>query len=234
VGGLSILWEPGAVFASVRDDPRRRWLAPLLIVVLVGAAASTFHFLRMDVGAQLLEQMAANIPEGQEAAIEKMEGMIGVIAGFTIAMAYVGPIGWLLALGFAAWLMGKILGGTGTFAQGLAVAALAQMPQAYAGLLTVPVAALRSAPPGLQDLQSLLRVHAAAFSGLPPTDPLFVLSAAFGLFSLWSLGLAIVGTSIVFDVKPWKAGLGWGLLKIASAAMAVGGAMAGAAAGGAS
>ncbi len=234
MGGLSILWDPRATLEAVRDAPGRPWLAPLLIVVLVGAAATSFHFVRMDVSAQLLEQMAANLPEGQEDALDKMEGMIGFIAAFTMVAAYVGPVIWLLAMGFVAWLMSKVFGGSGSFTQGLAVAALAQMPQVYAGVLTVPVSLLRATPPGLQDLQSLLRVHPAAFSDLAATDPLFALSSAFGLFALWSLAMAIAGTSIVFDIKPWQSALGWTLLKVSGTAMAVAGAMAGAAAGGVS
>ncbi len=232
MGGLSILWDPRATFELVRDDPRRRWLPPLVLFLVVGALCTTFHFARMDVAEQLLEQMAANMPEGKEAELDKMDGMMGVIAGFTMGAAYIGPVVWLFGLGFVTWLMAKIFGGAGSFSQALSVAVLAQFPQLYAGVLSVPVAALRPDVPGLQDLQTLLRVHPAAFSGLEATDPIFALSAAFSLFAVWSLLLAIAGTSIVFGIKPWKSAMGWGLLKLATTAMAVGGAAAGAAAGG--
>ena len=232
MGGLSILWDPRAVFEAVRDDPGRRWLVPLIVVVVVGAAVSTVHFLRMDISAELLEQMAANLPEGKEDALEELDKMIGVIAGFTVAAAYIGPVVWLLALGFVTWLMAKVFGGSGSFSQALAVGVLSQFPQMYSGVLSVPVSLLRATAPGLQEMQALLRVHPAAFSALEVTDPLYVLSAAFSLFAVWSLLLAIAGTSIVFDIKPWKSALGWGLLKVGTAAMAVGGAAAGAAAGG--
>ena len=230
MGGLSILWDPRAVFEAVRDDPGRRWLVPLIVVVVVGAAVSTVHFLRMDISAELLEQMAANLPEGKEDALDELDKMIGVSAGFTMAAAYIGPIVYLLGLGFIAWLMAKIFGGSGSFSQGLSVAVLSQFPQMYSAVLGVPVSALRATPPGLQEMQSLLRVHPAAFSGLEATDPVFVLSSAFSLFAVWSLLLAIAGTSIVFDIKPWKSALGWMALKIGVTAMAVGGAAAGAAA----
>lgn len=232
MGGLSILWNPRPVFEAVRDDPRRRWLVPLLLVLVAGVAATTFHLTRTDLSADLLAQMSANLPEGQEDAADQLEGMVGAIAAFTMAAAYLGPIAWLLGLGFVAWLMSKVLGGVGTYGQGLAVAALSQMPQAYAALLGVPVAAMHATAPNLQELQTLLRVHPAAFTALEATSPGYALSAAFGLFSVWSLVLAIWGTATVFSVDLKKSALGWGLLKLATTGMAVAGAAAGAAAGG--
>jgi hypothetical protein len=230
VGGLSILWDPRPAFLAVRDDPHRKWLVPLILFVLVSAAATTFHFMRMDVSAQLLEQMAANLPEGQEDALDKMEGMVSAIAAFTMAAAYIGPGIYLLGLGFVVWLMAKIFGGAGSFSQAVSVAVLSQFPQMYAAVLGVIASAFRSTPPGLQELQALLSVHPAAFSSLEATDPLYLLSASFGLFGIWSLALAIAGTSIVFGIKPSKSALGWCLLKVATTVMAVGGAAMGAAA----
>ncbi len=228
--GLSILWEPRATFEGLRDDDRRRWVGPLILFVVVSAITTTILFSQMDVRGELLEQMSANLPEGKDAG--ELEKIAGPIAAFTMAAAYVGPAVYLLFLAFVTWLMAKVLGGAGSFGKALTVATMAQFPQLYAGVLSVPVALLRSEPPGLQELQSLLRVHPAAFSGAEATDPLYVASAAFGLFALWSLGLAIAGTSIVFGVKKERSALGWFVLKLATVAMAVGGAMAGAAAGG--
>ena len=223
--GINVLWEPKQAFDAFKERPK--WLAPLLVVVLVGIATTAFHFLRMDISAELLESMAANLPEGQEDGLDKMEGMIGVIAAVTTTLAVLGPIIRLLVIGFLAWLISKIFAGEGGFTDGLGVAAMASMPLMVAGLLSVPIALGYAEPPGLEELQSMLKTHPGAWLGLDTKHPAFVAFAQFDVFQLWALVLLILGTARVMAVPAMKAAMVFVGIKIALASMGVMGAMAG-------
>ncbi len=223
--GITVRWEPQKAFGSFKEQPK--WLAPFLLVVGVGIATTAFHFLRIDVSEALLETMAASMPEGQEGELDKMEGMIGVIAAFTTVMAFVTPIVRLLVVGFLAWLISKIFAGEGGFKDGLGVAAMASMPLVLAGIISVPIALGHAEPPDFEGMQTLIKSHPAAWLGLETTNPFFAASAQFGLFQLGALALLVVGPARVMAVPATKAAMVFVGIKIALASMAVMGAMAG-------
>ncbi len=223
--GINVLWEPKKAFDAFKEQPK--WLAPVLVVVAVGIATTAFHFLRIDISAALLDAMAANIPEGQEAELDKMEGMIGVIAAVTTTMAFVAPIIRLFVVGFLAWLISKIFAGEGTFTEGVGVAAMASMPLVIAGLLSVPIALGYAEPPGLEEMQTMLKSHPGAWLGLDTKHPAFVAFAQFDVFQLWGLVLLIIGTARVMAVPALKAAMVFVGIKVALASFGVLGAMAG-------
>ncbi len=55
--GIETLWSPGASFDKVKEAPTGRWLLPFLILYGVTSAIALFHFLRIDMNAEMREVM---------------------------------------------------------------------------------------------------------------------------------------------------------------------------------
>ncbi len=215
--GLNALWTPGKAFEGVKESPTGSWLYPALFMVAVIFAVNIFHFSRVDVVAEMRTTIEAAMAEqGQEMPAE-LESMLPAMAygGLAVGLAFV-PI-MLLVFGLVTWLIARVCGGQATFGQGLGIAVHAKMPSVLLAVLGVPIALLQSQPPGFSELGNLVKQHPAALMGLESQSPWFGLSTMFGIFSLWSLALLILGTAQVAGISRGKAALAWGGIFLATA-----------------
>jgi len=215
--GLNALWAPGKAFEGVKESPTGSWLYPALFMVGVIFAVNIFHFSRVDVVAEMRTTIEATLAEQGQEVPPELESMLPAMAygSLAVGLAFV-PL-MLLIFSFVTWLITKIGGGQATFGQGLGIVVHAKMPSVLLAILGVPIALLHSQPPGFAELGSLVKQHPAALMGLEAQSPWFGLSTMFGVFSLWSLALLILGTAQVAGISRGKSALAWGGMFLASA-----------------
>ena len=210
--GIETLWAPGAAFAKVKESPTGRWLVPFVVLYVITSAVAAFHFLRIDMVAEMREMREVQMAASGQPWPDELDRMLPIITGFTFAMAFVAIPGTILVLGFCGWLASKIFGGKAGFGQALGVAVRAKMPLLIGSLVGLLVALLMSEPPGFMEMATLVKDHPATWLGVEATNPFFNLSRNFGVFALWSLGLLTYGSHKALGLSKGKAMLTWGVL----------------------
>ena len=222
--GIETLWSPGTAFDEVKESKTGRWLAPFAILYVITSAVAAFHFLRIDMVAEMREVMEVQMAASGQPWPDELDKMLPIITGFTFAMAFVAIPGTILVLGFCGWLASRIFGGKAGFGQALGVVVRAKMPLLIGSLVGLLVALLMAEPPGFTEMASLVKDHPATWLGVEATHPFFNFSRNFSVFALWSLGLLAHGTHKALGLSKGKAWLTWGTLF--GALVAVTGAMA--------
>ncbi len=203
---LGALVAPVETFRSIAARPT--WLVPLLLLVVLGTAVGNMVIQHMDfdqimraqnerAGGQMTsEQVEQNAERAKNAA-----PMLALFQGVVTPAIYL-----LLALVF--WAAFRLLGSDLTFKASLATAVHALLPSAIAALLSIPVI-LRHGVYTQQEIKGG-NFLASSLAFLVPADGSPALRAVLGsldLFSLWSLGLLVVGYRETARVSP-RAALG--------------------------
>ena len=202
---VTVLTAPTATFRAVAERPT--WVAPLLVLLLLGAAASTLVIFKTD-------------PQAQEELVrERMEerGMSGAeldraVAQATEITAKIRPILPVLSIGFmvvaylvvAAVLWGGVraVGGEGSFVKGLSTTLHGLMPQGVAALLSIPLLlTVESVDPETAESGGILASSLAALAPEDVSPPLRALLGSVDFFSIWSLVLLVLGFHVTARVS---------------------------------
>ncbi len=170
---LAVVFDPvGAIGPAVEA---RAWLVPLLLTVVMTAAASAALGVKLDSARLVLPKLeaAGELAKASEREIsEQVEQAqrIAIVAGVAKGLFLVPLIALLSAAGL--WLMSWLLGGKATFAELFTVASLMLLPMAVGQGITL-VSALRQSslsPSMVKQLvpSSLAQLVSADDAGPPP------------------------------------------------------------------
>jgi hypothetical protein len=190
---IGVLFSPRATFAAVVARPR--WFNPLLVAVLIMAAAQ-FALLSTDVGKDLaleqnvnfMERLGQTIGDEQYAAMERqME-----YAKYTgpIAIVIFTPLFMLLTAGLMHVMFGLVGGGNGTFKHVYAISAHAAIISALQVVFTTifTLAAGRYSGPNLSVFAPTIEDTTFAYKFLSYID----------LFYVWSTFITAVGLGVLY------------------------------------
>jgi Yip1 domain len=194
---LGVLFAPRATYADVAAHPR--WLGVLLVIIMLGGAA-TFTFLSTDVGkAALLDQQVKTMESFgvkiPEAAYDRMEQGIDR-ARYTgvAAQAVAMPLAALIVAGLAFAVFNAFMGGDGTFKQVYSVVAHSGVILSVSQLFGMPLAYARESMSGATNL--------AVF--LPFLDENSFAARALGsvdLFLLWWAVSVSIGLGVLYKKR---------------------------------
>jgi hypothetical protein len=204
---LGALVSPVETFRSIAARPT--WLVPLLLLAVLGTAVGSMLVQHLDFD-QLMRvqnertggQMTGEQVEHAVEQAKKWAPIAALLQGVIVAPA----IYLLLALVF--WAGFRLLGSDLTFKTSLATSVHALLPSAIAALLSIPVI-LRHGVYTQQEIKGG-NFLASSLAFLVPGDGSPALRSLLGsldLFSLWTLGLLVVGYRETARVSP-KAAFG--------------------------
>ena len=210
--GIARIWgvlvSPTSTFRAIATKPS--WVVPLLLLMGIGLAGAVLLTDKMDWDEITRESILASgrdVPEDQlEGIVEFQEkaGPIFMIGGSVVLQPV---IFLLLALVFLVTF--KVLGGELNFVSSFSVILHGLMPRAVMGLLSIPVI-LGKSEFGYEELRdnSVLTSNLASFAPDDAGPALIGVLSSIDVFSLWALGLLIVGYATVAKVSKASAGAG--------------------------
>ncbi len=183
----------------------RRWVVPLLWLMLTGALAGAAIAEKLDTAKEVIPKMAekGELAKASEREIseeieqsQRIALVLGVgkaVFGMPLAVLFIA-----IALKLFSWLMGR----KSQFAELVTVAAIAMLPAALCYLLSA-VIALR------QDVIAPSQVGKLMISSLQPLFPgggpgRGRILGAIDFFNLWTAGLLGLGIAAATKVKPWR------------------------------
>lgn len=192
-----VLVEPGRAFQALAERPV--WLAPLLVLMVVNVGA-TFSVGRRVGWRAMLEKQFENNPRVAQMSPEQREQVLAQAARTAPLFGYLaGTVGTvvivLVVAGALHGVLAVLWGASLRFAAAGSVVAYSFLPLAIKGLLAIVV--LWLSPPETVDLTNLVASNAAVFVSPQGAAWLRTLLASFDLFTLWTLGLLVVGFSAV-------------------------------------
>jgi hypothetical protein len=188
-----IFFEPGKSFADVAARPR--WIAPLVLIVLVSMA---FMILYTQRGGWrvMMEQQMANSSRSTQMTPEQREQGIEIGVKYASLSAYVTPIlvpvTFLIIAGVLTGITALILSAPIRFSQVFAIVCYANLPGVIRGILILVVLQMKNIADF--DLNNPLMFNPGYFMD-PKESSKFVYSLAtsLDLFSLWVILLTAVG-----------------------------------------
>jgi MFS family permease len=209
---VDVLVHPAAAFGRLAEHPGRRWVAPVVVLVLLstalglalafspkalGLAQAQVAARMSSSGAQLSAEQMAQVEQFQASGMVRAFGAIGaLLAGL------VGTVLGLLVVAALFHFLGTVMGGQQSFTQMFTVIAWAGIP-VILGLVVKLVAALAGnydpSPAGLSGLV-----------GDPVAGQPSVLAPLLGqieLWHLWSLALYALAIRAVSRISLAKAAL---------------------------
>ena len=201
---INIFLEPAKVFDALREKPT--FLAPMLVVVLVGMASVLAYFLQVDPAwfeQHQLAQVRATNPEMSEAELRQMQQfMPGARMSMVImmVMSVLGPVLIWVLLAVYYLLAGKVAGHEVGFRRGISLGAWSAMPMALASLMAFVGTFVSSPQTGLEQLQYL---NADQLFGVALDSPWLTFARSFSFVFLWVWLLAALGWKTWFRT-------GWG------------------------
>ena len=201
---INVLLDPSSTFASIARRPT--WVAPLLILILLGSLVSTLTLGKIDATQAVREQFTA---QGRTASREQIdqgvtffENLRGVAAlvtvlGFPVIMMLVALVFW-----FAFQLAGQEM----TYATSLSVTLHGMMPMAVASLLTLPVILSRDSIPAREMMSGNVLVSNLSVLASSDAAPAWVaFLSSIDLFSLWTVVLLVMGYRTAAKASTTKA-----------------------------
>lgn len=197
---LGVLVAPGRTFRSIAERPT--WVAPLLLLMLLGAGVGYLVARRMDFEDMVRQRMAQ---QHQELSAEQIDRGVEIAKKFGPIGALVSgiavlPVAYLL-LALIFWTFFRLLGSDLSYLASLSVTLHSLMPNAVSALLTLPLI-LRLATIKAQDAQrGLLLSSLAAFAPEGAGPAVKSLLGSVDLFSLWVLILLSLGYRTVARVS---------------------------------
>jgi hypothetical protein len=197
---LGALVAPGRTFLSIAERPT--WVAPLLLLMLLGTAVGFLTTQRMDFEQVVRERAAQQHQElSQEdldrgVQIAKKIGPIGsLVAGIAIF-----PAGFLL-LALIFWTFFRLLGSDLTYPASLSATLYSLVPNAVSMALTVPLILGRQTITTQDAQRGILLSNLAAFAPEGSGAAVRSLLGSVDFFSLWVLILLSLGYRIVAKVS---------------------------------
>ena len=196
--------SPHKTFASISERPT--WLAPLLLILLIGTVAGLALVPKIDYSETIREAVERQDQTLDAEAEEQIQQGVEIMERFGWAFAMLGslvfqPLG-ILATVLIFWLVFKTMGSELSFVDSLSVVAHALMPLVIASLITLAIGFGRESLTAEELQIGLVASNPAAFLSDDASPTLVALLRQFDFFSFWILFLFIVGFTAVSRLKP--------------------------------
>ncbi|MFQ3232077.1 MAG: succinate dehydrogenase/fumarate reductase cytochrome b subunit, partial [Reinekea sp.] len=197
---LDIFAAPFAVFSRIKDKSLSAWV-PLLIMVSLSAAVTTWYFLTIDLY-QFME--VSMLMSGQEASPEELNQILKAESVIRVSSAAIGSLSSLviyiiLALYF--FLISLLVAENKTsYGQWLSVISWASLPSLLS-LLSIGVSYALIVPE-FSLIQALDKTSISALLGLTWEDKYFNVLSTATIGALWSYALYGIGFKVLTQCKP--------------------------------
>ena len=201
---FSVLLSPQKTFASIAERPS--WLAPLILILLVGTLAGLAMVPKIDYSETIREAVERQGQTIDAEAEEEIQQGVEIMERFGWVFALLGslvfqPLGILVTV-LIFWLVFKTLGSDLSFGDSLSVVAHALMPLVIASVITLAIGFGRESLTAEELQVGLVASNPAAFLGDDASATLVALLRQFDFFSFWILFLFITGFTAVSRLKP--------------------------------
>lgn len=183
---------------------QRRWVGPLLWVMITGAAAGATFADRLDTAKEVIPKMAekGELAKASEREIsEEIEQSQRIALVLGIGKAVLGMPLAVLFIAIAVKLFCWLLGRKSEFGALVTAASLAMLPVAVFYLLSAVVAFRQDVIAPNQAGKLMVTSLAPFFEGPPGRGRIL---GAIDFFNLWSAGLLGLGIAAATKVKPWR------------------------------
>jgi hypothetical protein len=224
---MSSLVQPARVLLDPLDATgaaveARRWVWPLLILVLCVSASGTAFSLRWDAGPAVIQELQLSGKLGSMTETEISEeiqtatrkALVGGIAKGVFVMPLLA-----LVLAAALWVLGWLFETRAPFARLMSAAVLALLPIALYHLIFT-VCALAQHSLSAARVEDLVPSSLAVLSGLTPKVQKLLRGVDF--FNLWSVGLLALGFSSATGMRRSRALLLFGVAYVLFVGVSVG------------
>lgn len=201
---VGVLLSPEKTFRSIAERPT--WLAPLLVLMVLGTLVGYLVNQRTDLEAVIRHQMAQSDREISQEQLEQgveIAKKIGPISVLVIGVVISPLLYMLIAAVFLALV--RLMGSDIDFRRSLSVLLHGMMPWAVHGLLALPIVLSRESidPETLQ--RGILMSNLGAFASEDAGPILKALLASLDVFTIWTLILLILGYRVVGKVSTMAA-----------------------------
>ena len=219
-----VFFSPGRTFESIARRPT--WLAPLILwtVMSVGVTAALLPKIDYEqLTRQAMQKRGQTVPEERMTAIIEQQKKIGGIFGW--AVGFLSPTMVSLIVAVVCWGAFKAFGWDARFSQAFGVTTHAFLPGVLkAAFLLFLITRQETVNP--QALGDLLNSNLGFLVPRDSSKALHSLLQSFDIFSLWSLGLFVIGFAAAARIKRGAAagvivtlwllgvaiGVGWNLI----------------------
>jgi len=220
-----IFFEPGKSFADIAVRPR--WIAPLLLIVLV-SMAFMISYTQRGGWRVMMEQQMANSSRSTQMSPEQREQGIEIGVKYASLSAYVVPIlvpvTFLIIAGVLTGITALILSAPVKFSQVFAIVCYANLPGVIRGILVLVVLQMKNITDF--DLNNPLMFNPGYFMNPKESSKfLYSLATSLDLFSLWvilltAVGLkAAAGKKLSFGGAFFAVALPWAVFVLCAAAL---------------
>lgn len=196
-----VLFAPAETFRDIVARPDI--LVPLIVILLVSYINTAILVPKMDFGAAVRDQMAA---QGREMSREDMDRAVKFGSTLGRAFAWTSPflgIIFMVIIAGVLLLAFRLFGGSGNFKQALSVTLYSSMPWLIAAIVMAIVLFTReSVNPA--EMQTLVKSNPAFLVDMKEQPVLFGFLAAFDAFTIWVLILMVIGFAIMAKVSRAK------------------------------
>ena len=201
---INVLLDPKNTFASIARRPT--WVAPLLILMLLGTLTSALTFGKMDMAQAVREQFAAR---GQTVDREQIDQGVALFENLRGVVALIGLLGFPLVMMLVAlvfWFAFQLAGQEMNYGASMSVTLHGMMPWAVASLLSLPVILSRDSITAREAMSGNVLVSHLGFLASSDAAPAWVaFLSSVDLFSLWTVILLIVGYRTAANASTAKA-----------------------------
>ncbi|HYG64608.1 MAG TPA: YIP1 family protein [Thermoanaerobaculia bacterium] len=204
---LGVLVAPGKTFRSIAERPT--WLAPLLVLLVLGTTAAYMMQQRVDQEELVRHQVSqfgmGNVSDDQiQEMVERNEkmGPVTLLVG-PIMTAVV-----FLIVALVFWVAFKMVGSEMDFKSSLATSVHGLMPSAISLLLSILILLGRSTVTPEEAMSGGILTSSAATVAPEEASPVVKsLLGSLDVFSIWSLILLVIGYRVVAKVSPKAAAI---------------------------
>ncbi|MGP8244828.1 MAG: YIP1 family protein [Bryobacteraceae bacterium] len=189
-----VFFEPGKTFADIVARPR--WLVPMLLLILIGLAATVEMSQRVG-WERIVRHSVETSSRAQSLDAQQKERNIEMGVKIASVTAYLGPIVGvpiylLVVAGVLLGIFAGILSAPIKFKQAFAVVAYANLPGVISGILLMVVMLLKN--PDEFNVQNPLAFNPGAYMDpLTSSKSLYSLATSLDLFTLWVIVLLAIG-----------------------------------------
>ena len=189
---IGVLLDPNDTFASIARRPT--WVAPLVILMLLGTLTSTLAFGKMDVAQAVREQFAARGQTANQEQIDQGVTFFENLRGVVVLITLLGFPLIMMAVGLVFWFAFQLASQEMQYGTSLSVTLHGMMPMAVAALLTLPVILSRDSITAREMMSGNVLVSNLSFLASSDAAPAWVaLLSSVDVLSLWTVVLLVIG-----------------------------------------
>jgi hypothetical protein len=208
---IGVFTSPKQTFASIAERPG--WVAPLLLMVVLGTAVGTLLNTKMNWGDYIRQKAEENARFSQMSEDQKDQALAGQVKFWTNFSYVVGivavPVSTLIFALIYFGAFNLFRGAEIRYGQAFAITAHAFLPTAISSILALIILPLKTH--GDVDPENVVATSLKAYLPDSAPKPLLALGSSLELFFVWCLILLAIGFSAA-NPKKIKPGASFGIV----------------------